>query len=121
MVSVNGLETKRLYHQTTKCKRMLFNFIFSQYPGIFGSQRPHYQEVIRQMLGQCMQAKETENVSGCVITNYATVYRGCQTLLADCPVSRLGFSWSTNDSLSTTKTSFGACVTISHFQRRCRF
>jgi len=46
-------------------ERTLFSFIylFSQFPGIFGSQQLHYQEVIHQMLGQCMQVQEASQVS----------------------------------------------------------
>lgn len=36
--------------------------IFSQFPGIFGQQQDHYQEVIHQMLAQCMQLSEPKNV-----------------------------------------------------------
>nr|CAB3256613.1 importin-5 [Phallusia mammillata] len=36
--------------------------VFCQFPGIFGNQQDHYREVIRQMLGQCLQIQEPEQV-----------------------------------------------------------
>nr|XP_026689827.1 importin-5 [Ciona intestinalis] len=36
--------------------------VFSQFPGIFGNQQDHYQNVIRQMLGQCMMASEQPSI-----------------------------------------------------------
>ncbi|XP_076804847.1 importin-5-like [Clavelina lepadiformis] len=36
--------------------------ILSQFPGIFGNQQSHYLDVIKQMLGQCMQASEQPSI-----------------------------------------------------------
>ena len=41
-----------------------FIIFCSQFPGIVGNQKNHCQEVIRQMLGQCMQPQEQQKVSG---------------------------------------------------------